>query len=99
MAIFDKPDFEKMLQNADWPRLIHYANYTKDPELSREAMKVATRDPYKLVEYLYETALWTQKNAAAGAGVFRAAACGRSTKPPCCCDDSAPRPSRRSSTL
>ena len=63
MAIFDKPDFERMLQNADWPRLIHYANYTKDPELSREAMKVATRDPYKLVEYLYETALWTQKNS------------------------------------
>ena len=63
MAIFDKPDFDKMLQNADWPRLIHYANYTKDPEMSREATKVAARDPYRLVEYLYETALWTQKNA------------------------------------
>ena len=26
-------------------------------------MKAATRDLYKLVEYLYETAVWTQKNS------------------------------------
>ena len=62
MAIFDKPDFEKMLQNEDWPMLVHYANYTKDQELRREATKVAGRDPYLLVQYLYETAQWTRQN-------------------------------------
>ena len=63
MGIFDKPDFEKMLARGDWPRVVHYANYTKNAELSALAMKAATRDFYKLVEYLYETAVWTQKNS------------------------------------
>jgi hypothetical protein len=63
LGIFDKPDFEQMLARGDWPRLVHYANYTKNAELSALAMKVATRDLYRLVEYLYETAVWTQKNS------------------------------------
>jgi hypothetical protein len=63
VGIFDKPDFEKMLAQGDWPRVVHYANYTKNAELSALATKVATRDLYKLVEYLYETAVWTQKNS------------------------------------
>jgi hypothetical protein len=63
VGIFDKPDFEEMLKNADWPKLVHYANYVKDPALSAEATNVAGRDVYKLVQYLYETAEWTQKNS------------------------------------
>jgi hypothetical protein len=63
LGIFDKPDFEKMLARGDWPRVVHYANYTKNAELSALATKAATRDLYKLVEYLYETAVWTQKNS------------------------------------
>ena len=63
MGIFDKPDFEKMLAAGDWPRVVHYATYTKDAELSALATKAATRDLYRLVEYLYETAVWTQQNS------------------------------------
>ncbi len=63
MGIFDTPDFEQMLKSGDMPRLVHYANYVKDPELSAQAMKVASRDVYSIVEYLYETAVWTQQNS------------------------------------
>jgi len=63
MGIFDKPDFEQMVKAGDMPKLVHYANYIKDPELSAQAMKVASRDVYKIVEYLYETAVWTQHNS------------------------------------
>lgn len=63
VGIFDKPDFEKMLAQGDWARVVHFANYTKNAELSGMAMKAATRDPYRLVAYLYETAAWTQKNS------------------------------------
>ncbi len=63
MGIFDKPDFDKMLAQGDWPRVVHYANYTRDRELSAQAMKAASRDLYRLVEYLYETAVWTQQNS------------------------------------
>jgi hypothetical protein len=63
LGIFDKPDFEQLLKDNDWPRLVHYANYVKDPALSAEATKVASRDVTRIVEYLYETALWTQKNS------------------------------------
>jgi hypothetical protein len=63
VGIFDKPDFERMLARGDWPRVVHYANDTKHAELSALAMKAATRDLYRLVEYLYETAVWTQKNS------------------------------------
>ena len=61
--MFDKPDFEKMLSKGDWPRVVHYANYTQDPELSALATKAVTRDLFRLVEYLYETAVWTQQNS------------------------------------
>jgi len=63
VGIFDKPDFEQMLNSGDWPKLVHYANYVKDPELSAQAMKVAGRDVDRLVEYLYDTAVWTQQNS------------------------------------
>jgi hypothetical protein len=63
VGIFERPDFEKMLARGDWPRVVHYANYTKDVELSALATKAATRDLYRLVEYLYETAVWTQQNS------------------------------------
>jgi len=63
VGIFDKPDFEKLLAQGDWARVVHYANYTKNAELSGLATQAATRDLYRLVEYLYETAVWTQKNS------------------------------------
>jgi hypothetical protein len=63
VGIFDKPDFEQMLKAGDFPKLVHYANYVKDPALSAAAMKVASRDVSQIVEYLYETAMWTQKNS------------------------------------
>jgi hypothetical protein len=63
VGIFDKPDFDRMLRSGDWPQLVHYANYVKDPELSAEAMKVAGRDVNRLIEYLYDTAVWTQQNS------------------------------------
>jgi hypothetical protein len=64
MSILGKPDFERMLEKGDWPMLVHYANYKKDLALSREATKVAARDPRRLVEYVYDTAVWAKLNAA-----------------------------------
>ena len=63
MGIFDKPDFEQLLKDDDWPRLVHYANYVKEPALSAEATTIVSREVPRLVQYLYETALWTQKNS------------------------------------
>jgi hypothetical protein len=63
VGIFDRPDFEQMLKSGDWPKLVHYANYDKDRELSAQATKIAEREVYGLVEYLYETAVWTQQNS------------------------------------
>jgi hypothetical protein len=52
-----------MLKNGDVPKLVHYANHVKDPALRAQAIKVASRDVNVVVEYLYETAVWTQKNS------------------------------------
>ena len=63
MGISTSPIFDKMLAQGDWPRVVHYANYTKNRELSALAMKAVSRDLYRLVEYLYETAVWTKENS------------------------------------
>ena len=63
MALFDPPDLEKLKRNGDMARLIDWANYTKNPEVARKALALLKRDPNGLVEYLYDTALWTQQNA------------------------------------
>lgn len=63
MGIFDKPDFQRMSDRGEWPRLVHYANYLKDPESSAEATKVARREVVRLVEYLYESAVWAHQNS------------------------------------
>ncbi|MFA4965949.1 MAG: hypothetical protein WC709_10015 [Thermoleophilia bacterium] len=63
MGIFDPPDIEKLRREADWPRLIHWSLYDKDPASSRAARAVLKADPYPVVEYLYETALWAQEHS------------------------------------
>ncbi len=63
VGIFDKPDFQRMSDRGEWPRLVHYANYLKDPASSAEATKVARREVVRLVEYLYETAVWARQNS------------------------------------
>lgn len=63
MGIFSPPDFEEMRSKGDWPRLIHWSLYDKDPASSRAARDVLRADPYPLVEYLYETALWAQQHS------------------------------------
>jgi hypothetical protein len=63
MAIFSPPDFEQMRVKGDWPRLIHWCLYDKDPASCRAARDVLRSDPYPLVEYLYETARWAQQHS------------------------------------
>jgi hypothetical protein len=63
MALFDPPDLEKLKRNGDMARLIDWAHYTKNPEVARKALALLKRDPNGLVEYLYDTAVWTQQNA------------------------------------
>lgn len=66
MALFDKPDLEKLKREHNYARLIDWANYSKDPTLSREARRLVASDPYELTEYLYETVQWTRKNSGHG---------------------------------
>jgi hypothetical protein len=63
MALFDPPDLEKLKRNGDMARLIDWANYTKNPEVAGKALALLKRDPNSLVEYLYDTTVWTQQNA------------------------------------
>jgi hypothetical protein len=63
MALFDKPDLEKLKRERNYARLIDWANYTKDPALSRKARELVAADPYDLAQYLYETVEWTKKNS------------------------------------
>jgi len=63
MGIFDAPDFEQMRRKGDFPRLVDWALYTKDPAVSRGALASLRKDVPALVEYLYETALWGQDHA------------------------------------
>lgn len=63
MGIFSTPDFRQMRRDHDWPRLIHWALYDKDRENSRAARAVLRKNVPGLVEYLYDTACWSQKNA------------------------------------
>jgi hypothetical protein len=63
MALFDKPDLEKLKSEHKYARLIDWANYTKDPALSREARRVLSADPDGLAEYIYETVYWTRRNS------------------------------------
>ncbi len=60
MGIFSPPDFEQMRERADWPRLIHWSLYDRDPEAARAARDVLRADPAPVVEHLYETARWTR---------------------------------------
>ena len=62
MGIFSPPDFEQMRRRGDWPRLIYWTLYDKDPASCRAAREVLRSDPYPLVEYLYETALWAHEH-------------------------------------
>jgi hypothetical protein len=64
LALFDPPDLEKLKRNGEMARLVDWANYTKDPAISRKALTLLKRDPNVLVEYLYDTAVWAQQNAA-----------------------------------
>jgi HEAT repeat protein len=63
MAVFGPPDFEKLRQKRDWPRLIYWALLDKEPALRREALKVLREEVYSVVEYLYETAMWAEENS------------------------------------
>lgn len=63
MALFEKPDLDKLKQKRNYSRLIDWANYTKDPGVSRRAKQILESDPYGLAEYLYETTEWTKKNS------------------------------------
>jgi hypothetical protein len=63
MALFDKPDLEKLKQDHKYARLIDWANYDKDPALRRQARQIIESDPAGLAEYLYETVYWTRKNS------------------------------------
>jgi hypothetical protein len=63
MALFEKPDLEKLKSQRNYARLIDWANYTKQPALSSEARRLIESDPYGLAEYLYETVEWTRKNS------------------------------------
>jgi hypothetical protein len=63
MALFDKPDLEKLKRERNYARLIDWAYYTKDPALSRKARELVAADPYDLAQYLYETVEWTKKNS------------------------------------
>lgn len=63
MGIFGPPDIEDLRRRRDWPRLIHWSLYDRDPESSRAARAVLRDNTYPLVEYLYETALWAQQHS------------------------------------
>jgi hypothetical protein len=63
MALFDKPDLEKLKREHKYARLIDWADYTKDPALSRQARRVLESDPDGLAEYIYETVYWTRRNS------------------------------------
>jgi hypothetical protein len=63
MGIFGPPDIEELRRKRDWPRLIHWSLYDRDPESARAARAVLRDSPYPLVEYLYETALWAQQHS------------------------------------
>ena len=63
MALFDKPDLQKLKDQRSYARLIDWANYTKDPAVSREARELVEADPADLAEYIYETVYWTRRNS------------------------------------
>jgi hypothetical protein len=63
MALFDKPDLEKLKQEHKYARLIDWANYQKDPAVRRQARQIIEADPAGLAEYLYETVYWTRRNS------------------------------------
>jgi hypothetical protein len=63
MGIFESPDFEQMRRKGDFPRLVDWALYTKQPQVSRAALASLRKDVPALVEYLYETAAWAQEHA------------------------------------
>lgn len=63
MGLLGRPNFEKLRRDKDFARLIHWATYDKDPDLSRAALAVLRKDVYAVVEYLYETAAWAQANS------------------------------------
>jgi hypothetical protein len=63
MALFDKPDLEKLKTEHQYARLMDWANYKKDPVTSREAWAIVESDPAGLAEYLYETVYWTRRNS------------------------------------
>jgi hypothetical protein len=63
MALFERPDLEKLKRDHQYARLIDWANYTKDSSLSSEARAVLESDPAGLAEYLYETVYWTRRNS------------------------------------
>lgn len=52
-----------MRREKDVPRLIHWALFDKDPELSRAALRVLREEVYAVVEYLYETAMWAESHS------------------------------------
>ncbi len=60
MGIFDKPDFEQMRRDSDFPLLIHWSLHKKDRESSRAALAALRKDVPAVVEYVYETACWAQ---------------------------------------
>jgi hypothetical protein len=63
VGILDGPDFEQMRHKGDFPRLVDWALYTKEPKVSRAALASLRKDVPALVEYLYETAAWAQDHA------------------------------------
>jgi hypothetical protein len=63
MALFDKPDLQKLKNDHNYARLIDWAHFEKDPALSREARRIIEADPEGLAEYIYETVYWTRRNS------------------------------------
>jgi hypothetical protein len=63
VGLLDRPDFERLRRDKDFPRLIHWAIYDKDPDSSRAALAALRQDVYAVVEYLYETAASAQANS------------------------------------
>ena len=63
MALFDKPDLQKLKEQRQYARLIDWANFTKDPAVSRAARELVESDPADLAEYIYETVYWTRRNS------------------------------------
>jgi hypothetical protein len=66
MKFFGKPDIEQMRRDGDIAGLVHWADFRRDPEVSRAAVVALREKVLAVVQHLYDTAVWAEAHKGPG---------------------------------